>query len=354
MCKKSRVFALIICLILVLTTGCRKDKAASRYQSVEKTEFLMGTVVTIKLFDEDADRGGRAADRALERVREIENLMSLNLEGSEVGRINKMAGTGPVKAGDDTLAVVRRGIYYGELSEGLFDITVGPLAELWGIGTEQAKIPDSDELESTLGLVDYKDVGINEDTKEIFLKRYGMGIDLGGIAKGYAADEAKKILVAEGIKHAIINLGGNVLALGDRYDGGPWNIGIKDPYAPTGSLLGVVRVEDQTVVTSGDYERYFEQDGRRFHHILNPYTGFPGENEIKGVTVIASSSFDADALSTTVFLMGAKRGIELVESLDGVQAILVTVDRQVMTTSGMGDRFSLQNKSYSLRQVGSE
>jgi thiamine biosynthesis lipoprotein len=351
---RSRLFLLTFCIVILITSGCRRDNAASRYDTVEKTEFLMGTVVTIKVFDQDTDKGGRAAERALEKIRQIEGLMSLNIGGSEANIINEGAGDKAVRVSDDTLQVIQKGVYYGNLSGGLFDITVGPLVKLWGIGTEDAKIPETSRLEAALDLVDYKAVEIVDDAGEVFLKRPGMKIDLGGIAKGYAADEARKVLISEGIEHAIINLGGNVLTLGERFDGGPWNIGIKDPYEPSGSLLGVVRVEDKTVVTSGDYERYFEKDGRRYHHILNPFTGFPGENEIKGATIITGSSTDADALSTMVFLMGTRRGMELLESLEGVQAIIVTRDKQVFVTQGLEDEFGLQKKDYSLRQVGSE
>lgn len=352
--RRSRVFTLILCIVLLSAVGCRKNDTALRRNAVEKSEFLMGTVVTLRVFDGDTDKGDRAANKAIARIREIESLMSLNIENSEINQINKRAGVGAVKVSDDTLKVVQRGVYYSELSEGLFDITVGPLVQLWAIGTEEARIPDEDEIQKALGLIDYKQVNINKETNEILLDKDGMVLDLGGIAKGYAADEAKKVLVSEGVEHAIINLGGNILTLGGKYDGGPWNIGIKDPYQPTGSLLGVARVEDQTVVTSGDYERYFEKGGERFHHILNPFSGFPGESRLKGATVITSSSFDADAISTIVFLLGAERGIEFVEDLKDTQAILVTEDKQVLITSGMKDKFSLQKRDYSLGRVGSQ
>lgn len=342
-------FVIFICLSLLLTTGCRRSETAPGYERVEKNDYMMGTVVTIKVYVTDTVKGNEAIDKAFARIREIESLMSLSSEDSEVDRINEVAGIEPVKVRYDTLKVIQKGIYYGELSNGLFDISVGPLVQLWGIGTEHPRIPGKTEIDNAIGLVDFRNVEVNEDAKEIRLAKPGMVIDLGGIAKGYAADEAKKIMVGEGIEHAIINLGGNVLAMGGKYDGGPWNIGIQDPYAPTGSSMGVVRVEDKTVVTSGDYERYFEKNGKRYHHILNPKTGYPEETRIKGVTIIASSSFDADALSTTVFLLGVDRGLELVEKLDGVEAIMVTHDREVIVSSGIGDTFSIQNNKYKTR-----
>jgi thiamine biosynthesis lipoprotein len=352
---KSKTIGLAISICLLLSvTGCRADKTTGGYEKVEKSEFLMGTVVTIKVYDRDINKADSAAEKALDRIREIEGLMSATQKNSEVDLINQNAGKKPVKVSADTQRVVEKGLYYGRLSGGLFDITVGPLVKLWGIGTENPQVPREQELKNALELTDYRDVEVNGEKGEVYLKRRGMGLDLGGIAKGYAADEAKKVLAGEGIKHAIINLGGNVLAIGARYDGTSWNIGIKDPEEPAKGLLGIVRITDATIVTSGDYERYFEKDGKRYHHILNPFTGYPGNGEVRGVTIFTSSSFDADALSTTVFLLGVEKGMDLVENLEGVEAIVVTDDRQVVLSSGIGNWFSLSKPDYKIRRVGAE
>lgn len=343
-----RAFVVFMCLFLVFMTGCRKNNGQS-YEKVEKTDYMMGTVVTLKVYVEDVDKGERAIEKAFERIEQIENLMSLNVENSEINRINGLAGERAVKVSQDTFDVIRKGLYYGKLSRGLFDISVGPLVKLWGIGTEHPRIPSETELENAINRISYRDIEVNEDTKEIRLAKPGMVIDLGGIAKGYAADEVKEIFLSEGIKHAIINLGGNVLTVGEKYDGNDWNIGIQDPYAPTGSSMGLVRIKDRTVVTSGDYERYFEKNGKRYHHILNPKTGYPEDNNLKGVTIIADYSFDADALSTTVFLLGKDKGMELVEKLDGVEAIMITEEREVLVSSGIGDKFSIIKNNYKMK-----
>lgn len=352
---KNKVICLVLLISLMLAAaGCRRGETANGYEKVEKSEFLMGTLVTIKIFDRDEEKASRAAEEALERIREIEALLSVSKKESEINRINQRAGVQPVSVSDDTINVVDRGIYYGGLSDGLFDVTVGPLVSLWGIGTERQEVPGDEELNKALALIDYRDVEINREAGEVYLKRPGMGLDLGGIAKGYAADEVKELLEAAGIKHAVINLGGNILTVGAKYDGGPWNIGIKDPEEPAGSLLGMARIIGKTVVTSGDYERYFEEDGRRYHHILNPFTGYPGKSEIRGVTIITSSSIDADALSTTVFLLGPEEGMQLIESLEGVEAVVVTDKRQVVLSSGIKDTFSLLKANYKIRQVGAK
>ncbi len=349
--KNKKINIIILYLLLFSLTGCHFSKI-NDYKGIEKAEFLMGTLVTIKIYDMDETKGNKAADKALERIREIEDLMSTSLKDSEIWSINENAGKKPVTVGPDTLEVIKKGLYYGHLSKGLFDITVGPLVDLWGIGTEEAKLPERVQLENALNLVDYKDVIVNEDDMEIFLKKPGMRLDLGGIAKGYAADEAKKTLVAEGIEHAIINLGGDIQTLGKRYDEKPWNIGIKDPDEPGDGILGVIRVIDGTVVSSGDYERHFEKDGKNYHHIMDPRTGYPKEGDIRAVTIINTSSIDADALSTTIFLMGIDDGLGLIEDIDGVDAIVITDNRQVIITAGIRDSLDISKANYTIRQVG--
>lgn len=326
--------AMLLCILLSLAAGCL-FKTGSGYSEVEKAEFLMGTLITVKVFDKNENKGNDAANRAVDRIRDIEALMSMEAEKSDVRNINKNAGIGPVTVSRETFEVIEKGLYYGELSGGLFDITIGPLVNIWGIGTDRAAVPEAEDIKDALELVSYKDVMLNKNTLEVFLKRKGMAIDLGGIAKGYAADEAKKVLVSLGIEHGIINLGGNVLTLGEKYSGGPWKIGIKDPKEPEGGLLGAVEVTDGTVVSSGDYERFFYKDGERYHHIMDPCTGYPRQGNIRGVTVINSFSVDADALSTTVFLMGEEEGMQLIEKLDGVEAVIVTYSNQVLTSSGL-------------------
>jgi thiamine biosynthesis lipoprotein len=346
---KMAVLLVLMCLLSAAVSGCLGNKTGG-FESVESTEHLLGTIITIKVYVKDIEKGKKAVDMAFDRIRQIENLMSVNIPDSEVSRINEKSGIEAVKVSSDTMAVVKKGIYYGRLSGGLFDITIGPLVKLWGIGTDSSTVPGQQELQKAIALVDYRKVIIDDASDSIMLPVKGMMIDLGGIAKGYAADQVKELLIAEGIGHAVINLGGNVLTVGDRYDGNAWNIGIQDPYAPTGGTMGVARIKDMTVVSSGDYERYFEQDGKRYHHIINPRTGYPEQNNLKGVTVITGSSFDADALSTTLFLLGPEKGIELIEQLENAEAIMIGRDREVIVSSGLGDTFSIINAQYKMKQ----
>ena len=189
---------------------------------------------------------------------------------------------------------------------------------------------------------------LNTDAQTVFLPDAGMGVDVGGIAKGYAADEAARILGDAGVESALLDFGGNILVMGTKPDGSPWRIGVQRPDAERSRYIGIVRTADKTVVTSGPYERFFVQDGVRYHHILDPATGFPARNGIQQVTIVAERSMDADALSTSTYVMGLERGFDLIESLDGVEAIFVTEDRDVYVTSGVPDFFELTDDDYTL------
>jgi len=241
---------------------------------------------------------------------------------------------------------------------------VGPLVSLWDIGGEGQRVPTDPEIAEALELVDYSCVRLSPDTREVFLPVRGMEIDLGGIAKGYAADEAERLLRKRGVERAIVDIGGNIVVIGEKTGGRPWRIGIQDPFQPRGAYFGIVELEDATAVTSGIYERYFEQDGERYHHILDTDTGYPVGGSLAGVTVVVGAkqasgdspaadvpaafpALAADALATGVFSMGAKAGGRLVERLSGVEAVLTFRDRQVRITAGLIDRFSLTSADFS-------
>jgi thiamine biosynthesis lipoprotein len=263
---------------------------------------------------------------------------------SALDLINKNAGIRAVKAPDELLEVLERARYYAELSGGAFDPTVGPLVRLWGIGGESPQVPGAAGIQEALSLVDWRDLLIDRASGTAFLRRQGQSLDLGAIAKGYAADRAAAILREKagpagtfrlpGKRRAIIDLGGNILALGERRGWKNWRIGIQDPLENRGIYLGVLEVKDKSVVTSGVYERVFEEGGRRYHHILSTTDGYPVRNGLLSVTIIADRSIDADALSTAAFALGPRRGLALIEGLPGTEAIFVREDRAVIVSSG--------------------
>jgi len=234
------------------------------------------------------------------------------------------------------------------LSNGGYDITIGPLVKLWSIGLPKAKVPTQEEIDKTIKNIDYSKVKINPDTKEVFLSEKGIMLDLGSIAKGYAADEIVKILREEDVKQAIVDIGGNICAMGLKNGDTDWKIGIQNPFDDRGNVLGSVQTSDKTVVTSGVYERFIEKNGVKYHHILNPDTGYPYETEIAAVSIIADKSIDADALSTLIFTKGLDEGLNLVEKLDSIDAVFITNEKKVYITEGLRNNFKITDESFKL------
>jgi thiamine biosynthesis lipoprotein len=269
-------------------------------------------------------------------VREIDNLMSVNIPSSDVSRINAAAGIERVNVHKDTFTVIERAVFFAEISSGAFDPSVGPLVSLWGIGGDNADVPLREEIDNALSMINWRDIELDAQTRGVFLKRKGMALDLGAIAKGYAADKAAEIIADAGVKRAIIDFGGNIVTLGEKKDKSAWKVGIQNPNKKRGLYFGVIQVNKtdrkRTIVTSGVNERFFEKDGARYHHILSTSTGYPVNNGLLSVTITADSSTDADALSTTLFALGYEKGIKLIASFPGTEAVFVFEDNTVRTT----------------------
>ena len=351
MYKLKKYAKSLLCLSLVfMLVGCsqntKKNEETAQQEPVKRTEMLMGTVISVTLYDSTDES---ILDKVFEKVKNLEETFSINETGTEVDKINDNAGIEPVKVSDDTIEVVKEGIYYSDLSHGKFDITIGPLVKLWNIPDRPTEdIPTQDELNVVLPLTNYKDVVIDEANKTVFLTRPGMMLDLGGIAKGYAADVISKMLTDEGVKSAIIDLGGNIFAHGEKVSGDTWKIGIQNPFSNRGEIVGAISVKNKSIVTSGIYERYIEVNGVKYHHILNPETGYPYENDIAGITIISDKSTTGDALSTSVFALGIEEGMKFVEELDDVDAIFVTKEKGIYVTSGIKDNFELRDENFKL------
>jgi thiamine biosynthesis lipoprotein len=279
--------------------------------------------------------------------------MSVNLADSEISDVNNSAGITPAKVHPEVLDVIENTLRYAELSGGAFDPSIGPLVKLWKIGEDDARLPAEDEIRETLPLVNWRDVVVDREAGAVFLRRPGMRLDLGGIAKGYAADEAVRIIEKYRVKSAIIDLGGNVFAYGEKpgkwpWQKLPWRIGIQNPLENRGQYFAVMELRNKTAVTSGVYERFLEVDGKRYHHILSTQNGYPVESSLLSVTIIADRSMDADALSTSIFALGWEKGAALVESLDGAGAVFVFDDMSVRCTKGIEDSFTLVDPLYRL------
>ena len=253
-------------------------------------------------------------------------MFSNKIEDSEISRINS-AGGNPVEVSKETIKLIKKGIYYSEMSDGVFDITIAPVSNLWDFKAETPLVPSPEAIAEAVSHVNYENIIIRDNT--VKLTDPHAGIDLGAIAKGYIADRIKDYLEEEGVRHAMINLGGNVLAMGSKLDGSDYNIGIQKPFDETGEPITSVKISDKSVVTSGIYQRYFKADGKIYHHILDPNTGYPCENNLYSVTILTDSSLTADALSTTCFLLGYDRGMKLINQLDNVDAVFITNDNQI-------------------------
>jgi len=335
--RVRRLTALLCVSCIAALASCHGPE-----QPLSRTEHVLGTQCAITLYDH-ASAG--SLDSCFARLREINARMSVRDPGSELDAVNDAAGKGAVPVTDDVFAVVRRALELARLSNGLFDPTVGPLVRLWGINTDHARVPSPAEVKAALSLVSWKDVVMDDTARTIELRRPAMSLDVGGVAKGYAADEMVRILAQKGARSAIIDLGGNVFAMGSKPDGGPWSIGIQDSWGTRGALLGVVQVRNRTVVTSGVYERFFQENGKRFHHIMDTRTGFPVDNGIVSATVVADTSFAADGMTLTLLSMGPGRGLALAHRL-GLAAVMVASDRTVYTTPEIRAFFRITDPSF--------
>ncbi len=338
-CKgwKKLASAALAILFIIPQTACGKREI----EPVTLQNFYLDTICSITVYnmEEMSEENATAAIRnAFSLCGEYEKILSKTVEGSDVYNINHAKGE-PVEVSDVTIEILKKGLYYGELSEGKFDITIGRAVELWGFNTEDAAVPDPEKLAEVMKCVDYSQIQIEGNTVTMGTKEGE--IDLGGIAKGYIADRIAEDLKENGVSSAIISLGGNIETVGGKESNvskasADFNIGIEVPYSGMTEVAGKTTVHDATVVTSGIYERYFEQDGRQYHHILDPATGYPAESDVCGVTIVskAGNSDDCDALATICLLKGIEEGKKLIESLDGYEALFIDKNQNITMTDG--------------------
>lgn len=308
--------------------GC----APANPQPVTKTGLYFDTVISITLYGEHQEP---YIDECFAMAQTYESYFSNTLADSDISRINRSPGI-PVEVHDETVALLQEGIVYGERSGGAFDITVGALSELWQFGHKDFAVPAPETVANALASVDYRNIQI--DGNKVTLLNADTQLDLGGIAKGYIADKMKEYLNAQGVKSGLINLGGNVLALGPKEsgDGGMYTIALQKPFAEDGEPIASLKITDQSVVTSGTYQRYEKVAGRLYHHILDTTSGYPCQNGLSSVTILSDASTDGDALSTMVFLMGLEQGLAYVEQLEGTEAVFITEKGDIRYTSGIG------------------
>lgn len=382
-CKTGKKRVLLLLLLAVLVT--RLSGCAPKEENLTVSGFAFDTMYTITLY-----QGGsqEVLDSCVERCSGYEKVFSRTLPESELYQINELEQIygeiimsekylqGKQKASDseekytqeeiaditgrigqekpeknmvdftlradgsmeftvsDMLCdILQTGLRYSKASKGNFDITIAPVTSLWDFKAEDPKVPDGKAIKEALKYVDYRKLSI--EGNHLGMMQPGQKIDLGGIAKGYIADDLKKYLQEQGVSGATINLGGNVLCIGEKNDGEAFRIGIQQPFADRNETAAVVGIKDLSVVSSGIYERYFRtEDGKLYHHIMNPKTGYPFENDLYGVTILSDDSVDGDALSTTCFALGKEKGMEYINSLDDVYALFITSDGKLWYSEG--------------------
>lgn len=335
--KRKGFFIISMCLCMIVMIGCSaKDKdSQSGLKLTTKTAFKLNTMVTITLYDSDSEE---ILEGALAICDKYENIYSRTLETSELYRLNnRTLDKAPDSKDsyyiyDELEELLNYGLYYSEVSGGKFDITIEPISNLWDFTGEDPSVPSNKIIASKLGLVNYKNLEVDNNVATFHDEN--MGIDVGAIAKGYIADRIKDYLISEGVHSAMINLGGNVLCVGSKPAQEYFTIGIQKPFADRNEVVAMMELSDVSVVSSGVYERSFTEDGKLYHHILDPVTGYPYDNGLISVTIISDKSADGDGLSTSCFALGLEKGLELIHSLPNTYAVFITDDYVIHYSDG--------------------
>ena len=332
---------LITVLVIALAgmPGCTSLAPVSGTVVVKRAQTHMGTLVTITAVADSESIAQAATTSGFAEIHRLEELLSTWIPTSELSRVNAAAGTGPVSVSAETLEIVTRSLQAAELTNGGFNIAVGPAVEAWSV-TERQHIPTEAELRQILPLVDLRGVHVDMSQRTISLDRTGMRIDVGGIGKGYAADRAVEMMRKAGAVAGVVALSGDIKTFGRMPTGQGFPVGIQHP-RKEGAVLAWIDLRDEAISTAGDYERYFEREGVRYHHILDPQTLQPARG-CQSVTVIAREGVWADGLDTGIFVMGPERGMDLVEHLADVEAIIVDAEGRMLVSSGLKSRIRLQ------------
>ncbi len=345
--ENNKFYLLIssVLLSLLLLTGCNTINNIADNSSgepISKDAFKLNTIVTITLYDSQEES---ILDGALAICDKYEQLYSRTLETSELYQLNhgelpkENDNKNSFLVSDELADLLDYGLYYSKLSQGVFDITIAPITSLWDFTAAEPVVPDKEIIEEALPHVGYQDMALDGNT--VTWGKEQMSIDLGAIAKGYIADRIKDYLLGQGVKSAMINLGGNVLTVGEKPNGKPFKVGIQKPFADRNEIVATMDITDLSVVSSGVYERYFIKDDILYHHIIDPATGFPYQNGLISVTIVSPKSVDGDGLSTTCFALGLSKGMELIESLEDTYAIFITEDYKMHYTEGFFEHITV-------------
>lgn len=335
--KRILIFALAGVLLL---PGC---SGGAQETSEQRSIFAMDTYMTLTAYGEHASE---ALDAAEEEILFLDDLLSTGNPESEISSLNS---SGNAVVSDVSALLLKTSLQVSEMTEGAFNPLIYPLMKEWGFTDDKFHVPDEETIEQILPLLNLSDLSFDEETQEISFETEGMMIDFGGIAKGYTSSRVMEILSEHGVTSAIISLGGNVQALGTKPGGEDWKVAIRDP-EDSSSYLGVLQTADKAVITSGGYERYFEENGVTYHHILDPETGYPADSGLLSVTIVSSDGTLADGLSTALFVLGVEKGIDVwKENADLFDVIFMTADHELYVSEGIID--NLSNAAYPVHVI---
>jgi thiamine biosynthesis lipoprotein len=336
--KPGKLFLVGLVTAVVLLTAACWPVGRQTAKPYNETQFLMDTVIEITAYGPGAEQAVKAAFAEFKRLHDLTNNFD---PASQVSAINQAAGRGKIKADPDLIAMLRRSNELAGKLDRTFDVTVGPLTDLWGIGRKGDYVPARTDIDTALALVNYRLVAIDENAGAVYLPKEGMKLDLGGIAKGYAVDKAVAILKSNGVTSALINAGGDVRVIGRRPDGNPWRIGVQHPRKPDAIIAKLALTDWDTMETSGDYQRYIMKDGVRYAHVLDPRTGLQ-PRQLASVTMVINSSADGDIFSTALFVLGPERGLALLRQFPGIEAIMVAADGSVIVSPGLEGKVEIE------------
>lgn len=334
MCSCPRILPVLLA-VLIIFSGCQTSVGRPP-EPVVGVEFAMDTWIEQRWYGDGAQE---TYDEIMECIRDLEERLSLYREGSEIWSLNEAAGKNPVQVSQDIFALLSRAKELSAESGGLFDVTIAPLTLIWGITESEPRIPSKTEISQAQALVDYRDLILDEQAQTAMLAREGMKVDLGGIAKGMAASACAEIPKRHNVS-GYLSIGGNTMVNGKDPSGRDFSVGLRDPRGEANDAIGAFAMDGLTVATTGDYERYFELDGVRYHHVLDPFTGYPSATDLISVTVISADGALADCLSTSIFMQGSG-ALKRYFARDDCQVIAVTRDLQVYASPGFWEGFTV-------------
>ena len=332
---RRKKIVLGLCFLSLLLAGCQGTP-----HLVKRSQMLMGTVVFVTAVGADESTAQQAAKAGLDEIRRLEELLSTWIPTSELSKVNAAAGRESIRVSQETFEVLERSLDMAKLTNGGFNIAVGPAVKAWD-ASEEGHVPPQDELDRLRPQIDLSQILLDDKNRTVWLRLAGMQIDVGGIGKGYAADLAGRVMQASGATAGVLALSGDIKTFGRMPDHQRFVFGIQHPRKEQGEILGRIELENEAVSTAGDYQRYFMKDGVRYHHILDPATLLPARG-CQSVTVIAKDGIMADGLDTGIFVMGPDKGMALIESLPDVEGIIVDQDGKVFVSTGLKGRLRLE------------